>query len=105
MARVKVSFSVQPKTPCDNLYIVGSTSSLGNWDPKKATQLKYNEETNSYVVNKFLPLEEVVEYKFVTMKDWVGVEKGIWNEEINNRTVVPTKGLKLDLTIETFRQN
>ena len=35
MARVKVSFSVQPKTPCDNLYIVGSTSSLGYWDPKK----------------------------------------------------------------------
>ena len=105
MARVKVKFSVQPKTPCDNLYIVGSTSSLGNWDPKKATQLVYNEETNSYVVNKFLPLEEVVEYKFVTMKDWNGVEKGIWNEEINNRVIVPTKGLELNLTIETFRNN
>lgn len=38
------------------------------------------------------------------MKDWNGVEKGIWNEEISNREVVPTKGLKLELTIETFRQ-
>lgn len=105
MARVKVKFSVAPKTPCDNLYIVGSTSSLGYWDPKKATKLTYKEEENAYVVNKFLPLEEVVEFKFVTMKDWNGVEKGIWNEEISNREVVPTKGLKLDLTIETFRQN
>lgn len=102
MANVKVRFSVSPKTHCENLYIVGSTSSLGNWNPKKATQLKYNEETNSYVANKFLPLEEVVEFKFVTMKDWNGVEKGIWREEISNRTLVPTKGLKLDLTIETF---
>lgn len=102
MARVKVSFSVSPKTHCESLYIVGSTSSLGNWDPKKATQLHYNEETNSYVVNKFLPLEEAVEFKFITMKDWNSVEKGIWKEEISNRTLVPTKGLKLDLTVETF---
>ena len=105
MSKVRVKFSVTPKVSCDNLYIVGSTSSLGFWDPKKATQLKYNEETNSFVATKYLPLEEVVEYKFITMKDWLGVEKGIWNEEISNRTVVPTKGLKVELTIETFRQN
>ena len=105
MARVRVNFSVTPKTPCENLLIVGSTSSLGKWDPKKAIKLRYCEETNSYVVNKFLPVDEVVEYKFVTMKDWLGVEKGIWNEEINNRTLTPIKGLKLVLTIETFRQN
>lgn len=105
MARVRVNFSVTPKTPCENLFIVGSTSSLGKWDPKKATKLRYCEETNSYVVNKFLPVDEVVEYKFITMKDWNGVEKGIWNEEINNRTVTPVKGLKLVLTIETFRNN
>lgn len=104
MSRVRVHFSVSPKTPCDNLYIVGSTSSLGFWDPKKATQLRYDEATNTYVANKFLPLEEVVEFKFITMKDWNGVEKGIWNEEICNRQIVPTKGLKLELTIETFRQ-
>ena len=103
MARVRVQFSVSPKTPCNNLFIVGSTSSLGYWNPKKATQLKYNEETNCYTATKFLPLEEVVEFKFITMKDWCGVEKGIWNEEICNRKIVPTKGLKLDLTIETFR--
>ena len=40
MANVRVLFTVSPKTPCDNLYIVGSTSSLGNWNPKKATQLR-----------------------------------------------------------------
>ena len=54
---------------------------------------------------KFLPVDEVVEYKFITMKDWMGVEKGIWNEEISNREVVPYKGLVLELTIETFRQH
>ena len=105
MSKVRVRFSVQPKTPCDNLYIVGSTSNLGYWEPSKATQLRFNEETNSYVCTKFLPVEEVVEYKFITMKDWMGVEKGIWNEEISNREVVPTKGLVLELTIETFRQH
>lgn len=105
MSRVRVKFSVSPKVSCDNLYIVGSTSSLGYWDPKKATPLKYNEETNSFVAIKYLPLEEVIEYKFITMKDWLGVEKGIWNEEISNRVVIPTKGLFLELTIETFRQN
>ena len=105
MANVRVLFTVSPKTPYDNLYIVGSTSSLGNWNPKKATMLKYNAEINAFVATKILPAGETVEYKFITMKDWNGVEKGIWNEEINNRVVVPFKGLKLDLTIETFKQN
>ena len=103
MANVSVKFSVAPKTHCENLYVVGSTSSLGNWDVKKATQLTYCEETNTFVCSKMLPANEVVEYKFVSLKDWNGVEKGIWNEEISNRVVVPTKGLKLDLTIENIR--
>ena len=105
MSRVRVKFSVTPKTSCDNLFIIGSTHNLGEWDPSKATQLRFNEETNSYVCTKFLPVDEVVEYKFITKKDWFGVEKGIWNEEISNRQVVATKGLALELTIETFRQN
>mgnify|MGYP003322989986 CR=1 FL=1 len=105
MSRVRVKFSVTPKVACDNLYIVGSTHNLGEWDPKRATQLRYDEEAKCYVCTKFLPIDEVVEYKFITIKDWFGVEKGIWNEEISNREVVPTKGLVLDLTIETFRQN
>ena len=100
MAKVRVKFYVSPKTSCENLFIVGSTSSLGLWDPKKATQLKFNEETNSFYCMKYLPVDEEVEFKFITMKDWNGVEKGIWNEEICNRVVVPNKGLKLDLTIE-----
>ena len=98
-------FSVSPKTHCDNLYIVGSTSNLGCWEPSKATQLRYNKETNCYVCTKFLPVDEIVEYKFITIKNWLGVEKGIWNEEISNREVVASKGLVLELTIETFRKN
>ena len=105
MSKVRIKFSVSPKVACDNLYIVGSTNNLGNWNPNEATQLKYNEETQSYTCTKFFPVDEVVEYKFITMKDWMGVEKGIWNEEICNRELVPVKGLKLELTIETFRQN
>ena len=102
MKRVKVTINVSPKLPCDNLYIVGSIKSLGNWNPKKATKLTYDANTNSFVCNKFLPLGEVIEYKFITKKDWDGVEKGIWNEEISNREVVASKGLVLNLTIETF---
>lgn len=102
MARVRVSFTVAPKSYCENLYIVGSTSNLGCWDVKKATQLRFCEECQKFVVTKILPEGETVEFKFVTVKDWNGVEKGIWREEICNRTIVPVKGLKLDLTIETF---
>ena len=103
MAKVKVTISVSPKNACENLYIVGSTSSIGYWDTRKATQLKYDENTNSFKAIKFFPEGETVEYKFIRTKDWYGVEKGIWNEEITNRVVVPAKGLNLDLTIETFR--
>ena len=102
MKRVKVIFNVSPKTPCNNLYIVGSIKNLGNWDPKKATILKFNEDKNCYVCTKFLPENELVEFKFITKKDWLGVEKGIWNEEISNREIIPSKGLVLNLTIETF---
>ena len=52
MARVRVSFTVAPKSYCENLYIVGSTSNLGCWDVKKATQLRFCEECQKYVVDK-----------------------------------------------------
>ena len=65
MANVRVLFTVSPKTPCDNLYIVGSTSSLGYWNPKKATQLKYNAEINAFVATKILPAGETVEYHLI----------------------------------------
>ena len=102
MKKVRVSFSVKPKTPCEKLFIVGSSSSLGFWDPKKATELRYNLETESFECIKYLPLGDVVEFKFTTSRDWLGVEKGIWNEEISNREIIPSKGLVLNLTIETF---
>jgi len=102
MANVKIKFSVAPKTHCDNLYIVGSNSSLGNWNIKKATKLTFSEESNAFVCCKMLPVGETVEFKFVSAKDWTAVEKGIFNEDIANRQVVPAKGMKLDLTIENI---
>ena len=102
MAKVRVKICVAPKTNCDELYIVGSTSNLGNWDVKKATKLSFCEECQKFVVTKMLPVDETVEFKFITAKDWNNVEKGIWREEISNRTVNAYKGLNLDLTIETF---
>jgi len=100
MAKVRVTFIVRPNRPCEDLYIVGSTSNLGYWDTKKASKLTYNNELNAFVVNKLFVENELVEFKFISSKDWSFVEKGIWNEEICNRTFVPTKGLKLNLTIE-----
>ena len=69
MAKVRVKFFVSPKTPRENLFIVGSTSSLGYWDPKKATQLKFNEETNSYYCMKYLPVDEEVEFIILEIID------------------------------------
>ena len=102
MANVKVSFSVQPKTQVEELYIVGSTSSLGNWDAAKATKLTYCNECQKFVVSKMLPAGEVVEFKFISSTDWNNVEKGTWKEDIANRTIVPEKGLNVELTIENF---
>jgi hypothetical protein len=58
MNRVRVKISVTPKITCDNLYIVGSTHNLGEWDPSRATQLKYNEETSKIPGLLSEPVEE-----------------------------------------------
>ncbi|MBQ9730984.1 MAG: hypothetical protein IJV94_02500 [Bacilli bacterium] len=100
MAKVRVTFNVRPNRPCEELYLIGSTKNIGAWDTNKASKMKYNNELNAFVINKLFEENEAVEFKFISYKDWKAVEKGIWNEEICNRIFVPTKGLKLNLTIE-----
>ena len=82
MKKVRVSFVVRPNRPCEELYLIGSTKNIGEWNTTKAAKMRFDEELNAFVINKLF------------------VEKGIWNEEICNRVLVPTKGLKLNLTIE-----
>ena len=100
MAKVRVTFIVRPNRAIEDLYLIGSTKNLGAWETKNASKMKYNSELNAFVINKLFVENEAVEFKFISNKDWKYVEKGIWNEEICNRIFVPTKGLKLNLTIE-----
>lgn len=100
MKKVRVTFVVRPNRDCEELYLIGSTKNIGEWNTEKAAKMKYDAELNAFVINKLFVENEAVEYKFISNKNWTFVEKGIWNEEICNRVFVPTKGLKLNLTIE-----
>ena len=100
MKRVRVTFIVRPNRPCEELYLIGSTKNIGEWNTTKASKMRFDSELNAFVINKLFVENQAVEYKFISNKVWTSVEKGIWNEEICNRVLVPTKGLKLNLTIE-----
>lgn len=100
MKKVRVSFVVRPNRHCEELYLIGSTKNIGEWNTTKAAKMRFDEELNAFVINKLFVENVAVEYKFISNKEWTFVEKGIWNEEICNRVLVPTKGLKLNLTIE-----
>lgn len=84
------------------LYIVGNTSSLGNWNASKAVKLEYDQETKSYSITKMLPLNETIEFKILAGKSWEFVEKGDWNEEVPNHTFIALKGSTVKITINNF---
>lgn len=71
----------------DSIYMCGNIPQLGGWDPNKAIELKKNEH-GLYTVTKMLPENQMIEFKFMASKDWATVEKGEYDEEINNHILV-----------------
>ena len=67
--------------------VIGSTKSLGQWDPSKAVQLVTHEgQFPRWNGSVALPEGETVEFKFVKLK---GSNVGTWEDIESNRTVVP----------------
>ena len=102
MANTKVEIKVIAHPACEELYIVGSTNSLGAWNLSKAVKLEYCEACGKYTTAKMLPAGEVVEFKILSDKSWDCVEKGLFNEEISNHVIVPEKGLKVEIEVFNF---
>lgn len=100
MANCKVEFIV--KAPSQEVYLVGSTQALGNWDVKKAIKLTYNEETETFTASKMLPVGEYIEYKLLGGKDWSLTEKGIWMEELGNRSFTANKKEVVEVIVTNF---
>ena len=100
MANCKVEFNV--KAPSKEVYLVGSVEALGNWDVKKAIKLTYNEETETFTVAKMLPVGEHIEYKLLAGKDWTLTEKGIWMEELGNRSFTANKKEVVEVIVSNF---
>lgn len=102
MANTKVEIKVAVNTPCEEVYLVGSTPSLGEWNPKKAVKLEYCDSCKKYAVSKLLPAGETVEFKVLSAKSWDSVEKGANGEEVENHVIVPSKGLSVEVDVVTF---
>lgn len=102
MANIKVVFNASLNDCTEELYLVGSIAQLGAWDLSKAIKMHYNNELNKFSISKMLPVNESFEYKFLRLKSWSYVEKGISKEELSNRKATTAKGLVIDDVVYQF---
>ena len=102
MSNVKVEFRVNSKAASE-VYIVGNVVQLGNWDVKKAIKLDKTSD-GIFNVSKLLATGQLIEFKLLADKDWSRVEKGMYNEEIQNHIFTPEKGLIVEIDVARFNK-
>ena len=98
MAKVTVKFVV--KANANKAYVVGSTDNLGAWNPAKAVELKL--EDGVFQASKQFDENADVEFKVLAAKSFDAVEKGVYGEEVANRTFKASKGLKVEAEVANF---
>ncbi len=91
MANVKITIEVDCYAG-ENIYICGNISALGSWDEKKAVPMTKG-ENGRYTITKLLPQNQIIEFKFMSKKDWNFVEKGMYGEELENHILFISKGM------------
>ena len=96
-----VKFNVTTKDSVEEVYLVGNTKNLGNWDTKKAVKMTKLSD-NTFKVQKRFLIGENVEYKVLATKVWENVEKGIFNEEVENHHFEGAKGHFEDIFVHYF---
>lgn len=101
-ATTKVEFFITCACDVKSLYIVGSDAKFGEWNPEKAIKVDYNDEKKSFYLTKMLPVGASYEFKILADKSWNRVEKGYYGEEIENRSFVVAKGLKVVAKVLNF---
>ena len=100
MSNVSVKFVVNTNSS-NKVLIVGSIPALGSWDPAKAVELKY-EGNGVFTVTKMMATGQMVEFKVLADKNWTKVEKGVYNEELQNHILTPEKGLVVEVNVARF---
>ena len=101
MARVKVEFKVVAKGASE-LYLVGSSDNIGNWNEKKAVKFDYCDKCEKFTTSKLFEEGEAVEFKVLKAKNFDAVEKGYQGEEIANHSFVASKGLVIEFEVFNF---
>ncbi|MDE5715792.1 MAG: hypothetical protein K2I42_06620 [Anaeroplasmataceae bacterium] len=102
MANTKVEINIAT-VASKEVYIIGSCMALGNWNPEKAVKLEYLEDKNVFHLSKLLPEGQLIEFKVLADKTWDSVEKGWYEEEVENHILTPHKGLVVSLEIPRFQ--
>lgn len=87
-------------TSADELYITGNIPELGGWDVSKAVKLR--RKGGRYLTSVEYGSDMILEFKILNKKDWNGVEKGTWGEEIANHQVNPSETRNLDIDIHKW---
>ena len=98
MAKVTVKFVV--KANAKKAYVVGNTENLGAWDAAKAVAL--TKENDVFTLSKQFDADANVEFKVLAGKTYDAVEKGVYGEEVANRTFTATKGLSVEAEVANF---
>lgn len=101
--RCRVILYAHPREEVQQMYLCGVNRASGEWDANLAKPMRLTEE--GWRAIKILPVGQPFEFKVLCSKDWRGVEKGIWNEEIGNHVIVAEKGLVVHMDIPSFRKD
>ncbi len=99
----RVIIYAQTREQVEQLYLCGVNHASGEWNAQQSTKMKWT--TEGWRAIKYLPVGGVFEFKVLRDKDWHGVEKGTWGEEIPNHCITAQKGLVVRLDIPNFRQD
>lgn len=102
---VQVKFTAktiyEAKGQASKLYIVTNTT---NWDLNQAIPMKKNKDGSFSATASFIKGTHL-EFKICKALDWIGVEKGIWKEEIINHYYHVTENMEVEDLIHNFRED
>ena len=97
-----VNFTVLTKENVESVYLCGSSKNLGNWNTNNAIKMTKVDD-NTFKARKRFLIDENIEYKVLCTKRWDNVEKGIFNEEVENHHFKAIKGHFESIYIHFFK--
>ena len=99
----RVTLYAHPREDVQEMYLCGVNHASGEWDAQLATPMR--KTPDGWRAIKMLPVGEPFEFKVLNSRNWQGVEKGTWGEEIPNHIIVAVKGLVVHMNIPNFRKD